>query len=117
VGLSRSKVDCSNFLRKSGDAWMSVQVGFLDVGKGPVQQPVPYGALPRLALSWMTTYAVRHKTANIPIGESAAEFLRMMGKDKQGARYKTLRTQMHALAACRLQSKRPTIDTYYLIAA
>jgi len=103
VGLPRSKVDGSSFLRKSGDAWMSVQAGLLDEGKGPVQQPVPYGALPRLALAWMTTYAVRHKTAEIPIGESAAEFLRMMGKDKQGARYKTLRTQMHALAACRLQ--------------
>ncbi len=104
VGLPRSKVDGSSFLRKSGDAWMSVQAGLLDEGKGPVQQPVPYGALPRLALAWMTTYAVRHKTAEIPIGESAAEFLRMMGKnDDQGARYKALRTQMHALAACRLQ--------------
>jgi|SRR5690554_2822505 hypothetical protein len=103
VGLPRAKVDGSHFLRQSGDAWMSVQAGLLDEGKGPVQQPVPYGALPRLALAWVSTYAVRHKTAEIPIGESAAEFLRMMGKDNQGARYNTLRTQMHALAACRLQ--------------
>lgn len=103
VGLPRAKVDGSHFLRQSGDAWMSVQAGLLDEGKGPVQQPVPYGALPRLALAWVSTHAVRHKTAEIPIGESAAEFLRMMGKDNQGARYNTLRTQMHALAACRLQ--------------
>lgn len=63
VGLPRAKVDGSHFLRQSGDAWMSVQAGLLDEGKGPVQQPVPYGALPRLALAWVSTYAVRHKTA------------------------------------------------------
>ncbi|HFI9374598.1 TPA: replication protein RepA [Vibrio parahaemolyticus] len=103
VGLPRSKVNGDSFLRRSGDAWVHVQAGLLDEGKGPVQQLVPYGAMPRLALAWVSTYAVRHKTAEIPIGESAAEFLRMVGKDRQGARYKTLRTQMHALAACRLQ--------------
>lgn len=103
VGLPRSKVEGSSFLRQSGDAWVHVQAGLLDEGAGPVQQPVPYGALPRLALAWVSTYAVRHKTPEIHIGESAAEFLRLMGKDDQGARYKTLRTQMHALAACRLQ--------------
>ncbi|MGM0988569.1 MAG: replication protein RepA [Pseudomonadota bacterium] len=103
VGLPRSKVSETSFLRKSGDAWVHVQAGFLDEGNGPVQQPVPYGSFPRLALAWVSTYAVRHKTPEIHIGESAAEFLRLMGKDDQGARYKTLRAQMHALAACRLQ--------------
>ncbi len=103
VGLPRAKVDGTSFLRKSGDAWVHVQAGLLDEGKGPVQQPVPYGALPRLALAWVSTYAVRHKTAEIPIGESAAEFLRSMGMESTGRRYATLRTQMHALAACRLQ--------------
>jgi hypothetical protein len=104
VGLPRSKVDGFSFLRQSGDAWVHVQAGLLDEGKGPVQQPVPYGVIPRLALAWLSTYAVRHKTPEIHIGKSAAEFLRLMGKDDhQGARYKTLRTQMHALAACRLQ--------------
>lgn len=106
VGLPRSKVDGTSFIRRSGDVWVHVQAGMLDEGDGPVQQPVPYGAMPRLALAWVSTYAVRHKTPEIPIGESAAEFLRMIGKDSQGARYKTLRTQMHALAACRLQMGR-----------
>lgn len=103
VGLPRSKVSGDSFLRRSGDAWVHVQAGVLDEGKGPVQQTIPYGPLPRLALAWVSTYAVRHNTAEIPIGDSAAEFLRLMGMDDQGARYKTLRTQMHALASCRLQ--------------
>ena len=103
VGLPRSKFDGREFMRQSGAAWINVQAGWLDEGKGPVQQPVPYGAMPRLALAWVSAYAKRHDTREIPLGDSAAEFLRLMGMDSQGARYATLRKQMHALAACRLQ--------------
>ncbi|MDB0516282.1 replication protein [Ralstonia solanacearum] len=103
VGLPRAKVDGERFMRQSGAAWVNVQAGFLDVGHGPVLQPVPYGPMPRLALAWVSTYAKRHSTREIPIGDSAAEFLRLMDMDDQGARYATLRKQMNALAACRLQ--------------
>lgn len=103
VGLPRSKVECREFLRQSGAAWVNVQAGVLDEGRGPVLQPIPYGAMPRLALTWVSTFAKRHNTQEIPIGDSAAEFLRIMGMDDQGARYTTLRKQMHALAVCRLQ--------------
>lgn len=103
VGLPRSKVAGESFLRKSGTAWVNVQAGVLDEGNGPVQQPIPYGALPRLALAWVSTFAKRHNTREIPIGDSAAAFLRLMDMDDQGNRYTTLRRQMHALAACRLQ--------------
>lgn len=106
VGLPRAKVEGREFMRQSGAAWVNVQAGYLDEGKGPVQQPIPYGVMPRLALAWVSTYAVRHGAREIPIGDSAAEFLRLMlGADtvRQGARHATLRKQMHALAACRLQ--------------
>lgn len=104
VGLPRSKVDGERFMRQSGAAWLNVQAGFLDEGKGPVLQPVPYGAMPRLALAWVSTFAKRHGSREIPIGDSAAEFLRNMGiTGEDGRRYSTLRTQMNALAACRLQ--------------
>ncbi len=103
VGLPRAKVEGREFMRQSGAAWINVQAGYLDEGKGPVLQPIPYGAMPRLALAWVSSYAKRDNTREIPIGDSAAEFLRLMGMDDQGARYTTLRRQMHALAACRLQ--------------
>jgi hypothetical protein len=103
IGLPRSKTEGIQFVRKSGSAWINVQAGFLDEGHGPVQQPIPYGSMPRLGLAWVSTYASRNKSLEIPIGDSAAEFLRLMGMDNQGARYTTLRKQMHALAACRLQ--------------
>lgn len=103
VGLPRSKVEGREFMRQSGSAWVNVQAGYLDEGGGPVQQPIPYGALPRLALAHVSTHAVRYKTREIPIGESASQFLDLMGMDHDGRRYASLRKQMHALAACRLQ--------------
>ena len=99
VGLPRSKVDGREFMRVSGSAWINVQAGYLDEGKGPVQQPIPYGALPRLALAHVSTHAIRHKTREIPIGDSAAQFLQIMGMADDGRRYMSLRKQMHALAA------------------
>ena len=103
VGLPRSKVEGREFMRQSGQAWVNIQAGWLDEGNGPVQQPIPYGALPRLALAHVSTFAVRHKTQEIPIGDSAAQFLELMGMGDDGRRYATLRKQMHALAACHLQ--------------
>ncbi|ELT8232556.1 replication protein [Salmonella enterica] len=103
VGLPRSKVEGREFMRRSGDAWLVVQAGWLDEGNGPVEQPLPYGAMPRLMFAWISSYALRNKTREISIGHSASEFLRLMGMELQGARHRTLRTQMQALAACRLQ--------------
>lgn len=106
VGLPRSKVEGREFLRQCGAAWVNIQAGVLDEGNGPVMQMVPYGALPRLALAWVSTYAKRHKTREVPIGESAREFLRMLDMPETGGSrgsFTTLRKQMHALAACRLQ--------------
>lgn len=104
VGLPRSKVDGTVFERRSGESWISVQAGYLDEGKGPVQQPLPYGALPRLIMAYVSTFAVRNSTQEIPMGESAADFMsNHLGITTDGKRYKAMRIQMHALAAMRLQ--------------
>lgn len=103
VGLPRAKIEGREFMRQSGAAWVNVQAGYLDEGNGPVLQPIPYGVMPRLGLAWVSTFAVRNKEREIPMGDSAAEFLRLMGMESDGRRYATLRKQMHALAAVRLQ--------------
>jgi len=104
VGLPRSKVDGREFMRENGDAWLFIQAGYLDENsRRPVPQPIPYGPMPRLSLAWVSTYALQHKTREVPIGNSAAEFLRLLEIGDDGRRYAALRKQMHALAACRLQ--------------
>ena len=105
VGLPRSKVDGTLFERKSGGAILLVRAGHIFDGHEMAQQPVPYGAMPRLMLTWMNTYAVRHKTAEVPVGDSASEFLRMMGIEPGGGKrgsYTTFCKQALALAACDL---------------
>lgn len=103
LGLPRRNPRVREFHRSFGRAWLNVQAGYIDIGSGPEQQNLPYGAFPRIALAAINTLAVRNKKPDIFIGHSAAEFLRDLGMDSQGARYKTMREQMHALAACRMQ--------------
>lgn len=106
VGFPRSKVDGREFMRQSGSAWVNVQAGLLDEGNGPVLQPVPYGATPRLAMAWASTFAKRNNTREVPIGKGPSEFLRLLGHRATGGdrgTLTTLRKQIHALAACRLQ--------------
>lgn len=107
VSLPRKQVEGTVFERRSGDAIINVQAGFLNVGGEFVQQIVPYGALPRVALAWITTEALRTGSREINIGRSASEFMELIGyKSKSGgprSTYSTLREQMNALAACNLK--------------
>ncbi len=105
VGLPRSRVDGTSFERNSGGVVMRLEAGQLWNGEKFVQQPLPYGALPRLIMVWLNSYAVRFHTPVVPIGESASEFMRMLGKTPNGGRnsvYATFRHQVPALAACRM---------------
>ena len=106
VGLPRSKVEGTSFERHSGGAALLVEAGKLWDGKQFVQQPIPYGAMPRLMLAWMNTYAVRFNSPEIPVGDSASEILRMLGHHNiNGGRngvYTTFRKQVQALSACRM---------------
>lgn len=103
LALPRRPSPSREFLRRAGEGWLHVQAGALDLGDGPALQPLPYGAIPRLALIWISTIARRSKSRNVFIGRSAAEFLQMLGFDNQGHRYCTLRRQLHALSVCRMQ--------------
>lgn len=105
VGLPRSKVDGTTFERYSCGTGLLVEAGKLYDGKQFVQQPIPYGPMPRLMLAWMNTYAVRHNTPEIPVGDSASEFLRMLGKTPNGGTrgaFPTFKKQVQALSACRM---------------
>lgn len=104
VGLPRKQVNKDEFIREFKGAWISVSAGYLDEGGGPVKQVIPFGAVPRLAIAYLNTYAIRHKTREIPVGSNSTDLLRLIGQDNDGGnRYLALRRSIHALAACRLQ--------------
>ncbi|MDH1251785.1 replication protein RepA [Comamonas thiooxydans] len=101
--LPRVRIDGREFHQRSGAAWISLQAGMLDEGGGPVWQPVPHGVMARLLLMWICTYAVRYRKHDIDVEDRAAGLLKRLQYDLQGWRYSTLRQQLHAWAACRLQ--------------
>ncbi len=79
-----------------------VQAGWIDEGSGPVEQPLPYGAMPRLTFAWISSYALRNKTRESPSATALMSFFTLWGWTHREPVIKRC-VQMQALAACRLQ--------------
>ena len=63
---------------------------------------LPYGSLPRLLLTWLTTEAVRTKQRRLVLGNTLRSFLDQLGLSRTGGRrgdITRLRTQMRRLFA------------------
>lgn len=107
VGLPRSKVEGIEFERKSGRVILSVRAGKVyDPNKNELlQQPIPYGPMPRLILAYLNAQALRRGVPEIPIGDSASDFMKLLGVEPHGGKrgsYTTFKRQAQALAACDL---------------
>ncbi|MBI1380963.1 MAG: replication protein [Planctomycetaceae bacterium] len=105
VGLPRRSTEARTFERHSGHVSVLLEAGKLYDGMRWVDQPLPYGATPRLVLVHVSSEAIRTGSRTVEIGDSMRDFLSQLGmSDSGGARggYTALRRQMQALAACRL---------------
>lgn len=102
VGLPRSRVKALSFERRTANAILSVEAGKLFDGSQFAQQFVPYGPKARLAIGYIHTMAIRMQGPVIPVGDSAREFMHLIGlKSDDGRTYRLVREQLAALAACR----------------
>lgn len=110
VGLPRSKTEARTFERNSGNAGISIEAGKLYLRGRWVDQPLPYGAKPRLVLIHLCSEAVRTKSPTVEVGQSAREFLRRLCLDESGREFGRFRAQMEALAACRMTIGFSTTD-------
>jgi len=103
VGLPRKKTEGRVFDRSFKNASIRVKAGELWNGSKWVEQPLPYGPKPRLALIHINGEAIRTQNPQIEIGRSCAEFLRRIGlPDQDGRTYSLFKKQMMALAATEL---------------
>lgn len=108
VALPRSKKAIEGkrrFERRCGSSSLVVEAGILQGREGIIEQTLPYGANPRLIFSWLNTYAKQRKTNVIPIGDSAREFLSLLGKEYSAGRNGTwtrLKKDILSLVACRV---------------
>lgn len=107
VGLPRSKVNGTSFERRTKNAILSVEAGKIFDGEKFIQQFVPYGTKARLALGYIHTVAIKTQSAVIPVGDSAREFMQLIGLNSDDGRtYSLVRQQLMALSACKFTFKK-----------
>lgn len=87
--------------RRNGNLVLVVQPG-MTIDKEGIPRSIgyPYGTVPRLLLTWLSTEAVRTRSPQLTLGASMAEFMRAVGLTPTGGRYGTiarLRKQMERL--------------------
>ncbi len=102
VSLPRSRPQARTFERTFKNASIRIEAGSLWDGLKWQEQPIPYGAKPRLALLYINSQAIKTREPEIDIGRSYAEFCERLGLSKGGTAFYELKRQMNALAACKM---------------
>lgn len=93
--MPHSKPQENYFVRKNGSYTLSMQ--------GHPTYGIPYGTIPRLLMSWITTEAVRKKSKEIELGHSLNQFMGALGFTSTGGKngsITSLKDQMKRLFTC-----------------
>lgn len=77
--LPHRKVDGNEFERRNGSFVLSMIA--------PSSVGLPYGAIPRLLMAWMTTEAVRTRSRELVLGDSLSGFMRDLDMVPTGGRW------------------------------
>lgn len=82
-----------------GKALLRVKAGELYDGARFVQQEVPTGAKARIVLTYVNTYAIRHNTSCIDMGDSLNDFLHKLEIPVGGSNYKAVLREVNNVAS------------------
>ena len=97
----RDPGDVAMWGRRNGNLSLVVQPGMVVERDGTGRSlGYPFGTIPRLLLTWMSTEAVRTKSPELALGASLADFMRALDLQPSGGRNGSvgrLRTQMERL--------------------
>jgi hypothetical protein len=110
IGLPyRDPGDVPAWGRRNGNLSLLVQPGVQMAEDGTTSTVgYPYGTVPRLLLTWLSTEAVRTQSPNLVLGESLSAFMRSLGLQPTGGKQGTiarLRKQMERLFLATLTVK------------
>lgn len=92
--LPHKRIEGDEFTRTNGNFTLSITA--------PSRIGLPYGSIPRLLLSWITTEAVQTKQRELELGESLSAFMRELDMVPTGGRWGSitrLKEQMKRLFA------------------
>ncbi len=82
VTLPHSKPNGNEYIKKNGYLTLSIL--------SPSHIGLPYGGIPRVVLSWLTTEAVRTKSREIVLGNNLSSFMAQVGLVPTGGRWGTI---------------------------
>lgn len=103
VALPRRRPEGRMFERSYRNGSVCMEAGKLWDGRKWVEQPLPAGPKPRLALMHIHSEAVKTHSPYIDVGNSCRQFLERLGLNPNGgSTYRLFKREMQALAACRM---------------
>ena len=103
VALPRSRPEGRVFERAYRNSSISLEAGKLWDGTRWIEQPLPAGPKPRLALCHLNSEAVKTRCPSVDVDRSARKFMERLGLNTDGGRdYNLFKREMKALAACRM---------------
>ena len=103
VVLPRSRPEGRVFERNYRHGSIRLESGALWDGMKWVEQPIPAGPKPRLALIHINSEAVRTHCSAVEVESSARKFMKRLGLNTDGGKdYNLFKREMKALAACRM---------------
>jgi Plasmid encoded RepA protein len=108
VSLPRRSTKERVFERTSGNVSLRLSAGALwkPSHQKWVEQPLPSGSIPRYLWAWLNTYAIRNRTNEVLLGDSARDFMEKIGYSVNGGKrgtYTSFLAQARALVACQIQ--------------
>ena len=103
VALPRSRPEGRVFERAYRNSSISLEAGKLWDGTRWIEQPLPAGPKPRLALCHLNSEAVKTRCPSVEVDRSARKFMERLGLNTDGgSTYNLFKREMKALAACRM---------------
>lgn len=103
VALPRSRPEGRVFERAYRNGLVRLEAGVLYDGYKMVEQPLPAGPKPRLALCHLNSEAVKTRCPVVEVDRSARKFMERLGLNTDGgSTYNLFKREMKALAACRM---------------
>lgn len=79
AAMPHSQIEGNEFTRTNGDYTLSILA--------PSAIGIPYGTIPRLIISWITTEAVRTKERELLLGDSLSKFMGKLGMLPTGGKW------------------------------
>ena len=103
VALPRRRTEARIFERSYQNGLIRIEAGLLYDGVSLVEQPMPAGPKPRLALIHINSEAVRTRSPLVEVDGSVRQFMERLGLNTDGgSSYALFKREMKALAACRM---------------